>query len=114
MPVDFVGREIEVRMSEGDSPAPVAFSLGEREFKVAEQLATWQDHAFAATGRGGRNWRQPQQRWFFRVRADDGEVYELYVDWSPGRRRRAARWYLHRHWTGAAEEKPAHQEPASG
>ena len=111
MPVDFVGREVEVRLSKDEAAAPLAFRLGPREYKVAEQLASWEDHAFGNLQRG-RDWRQRQQRRYYRVRIEEGEVYELYVDWSPARRRRkggapAARWYLHRRLSSAApEEKP--------
>ena len=115
MPVDFVDREIEVQLSEDEAPVPLAFRLGSREYKIGEQLATWEDHAFAALQRG-RDWRQQQQRRYYRVRTEKGEVYELYADWSPGRRRRkgeaqGTRWYLHRRLSsGAAGEKPEKEE----
>ena len=106
MPVDFVGREIEVTLSEDEAPAPLAFRLGAREYKIVEQLATWEDHAFAALRRG-RDWREQQQRRYYRVRTEDGDVYELYADWSPARRRRKAgaqstRWYVHSRISSAA------------
>ncbi len=115
MPVDFVDREIEVTLSEDKLPVPVAFHLGSRQYKIVEQLATWEDHAFAALQRG-RDWRQQQQRRYYRVRTEEGEVYELYADWSPGRRRRkgeaqGTRWSLHRRLSsGAAAEKPEKEE----
>ncbi len=122
MPVDFVDREIEVQLSEDEAPVPLAFRLGSRQYKIVEQLATWEDHAFAALQRG-RDWRQQQQRRYYRVRTEEGEVYELYADWSPGRRRRkgeaqGTRWNLHRRLSsGAAKEKPKKEEapePPSG
>ncbi len=115
MPVDFVDREIEVQLSEDEAPAPLAFRLGSREYKIVQQLATWEDHTFAALQRG-RDWRQQQQRRYYRVRTEEGEVYELYADWSPGRRRRkgeaqGTRWYLHRRLSsGAAKEGPQQAE----
>jgi hypothetical protein len=122
MPVDFVDREIEVQLSEDEAPVPLAFRLGSREYKIVDQLATWEDHAFAALQRG-RDWRQQQQRRYYRVRTEEGEVYELYADWSPARRRRkgeaqGTRWYLHRRLSsGSAKEKPEQEEapePPSG
>ncbi len=122
MPVDFLGREIEVRLSEDEAAAPLAFRLGTREYKIAEQLTTWEDRGFGNLQRG-RDWRQQQQRRYYRVRTEEGEVYELYADWSPARRRRkgsahGARWYLHRRLSsapaaekGAGEKEP---EPPSG
>ncbi len=122
MPVDFVGREVEVRLSEDEAPLPLAFRLGRREYKIVEQLAAWGDPAFAGRQRG-RDWRQQQQRRYYRVRTEGGEVYELYADWSPARRRRkggerGTRWYLHRRLSsGAVKEKPEKEEapePPSG
>jgi hypothetical protein len=119
MPVDFVGREIEVTLSEGEAPVPLTFRMGSRQYKVAEQMASWQDRNVGARQRA-RDWRQQQQRRYYRVRTEDGEVYELYADWSPARRRKkgqavGARWYLHRRLISAAakeaeeESKPAEE-----
>ena len=122
MPVDFLGREIEVRLSEDEAAAPLAFRLGSREYKIAEQLTTWEDRGFGNLQRG-RDWRQQQQRRYYRVRTEEGEVYELYADWSPGRRRRkvrtlGARWYLHRRLSSApaqeGREEKKGPEPPSG
>ena len=122
MPVDFLGREIEVRLSEDETAAPLAFRLGRREYKIAEQLTTWEDHGFDNRQRG-RDWRQQQQRRYYRVRTEEGEVYELYADWSPARRRRkgktpGARWYLHRRLSSApaqeGREEEKGPEPPSG
>jgi len=115
MPVDFVGREVEVTLSEDETPVPLAFRLGSREYKVAEQIASWQGGAFAGPRRG-RDWRQQQERRYYRVRTEEGEVYELYADWSPRRRRRregsrGTRWYLHRRISAATPEEM--QEPGA-
>ena len=122
MPVDFVGREVDVRLSEDEAALPLAFRLGPREYKVAEQIASWQDHSYGNLQRGRDRLRQ-QQRRYYRVRTEEGEVYELYVDWSPVRRRRkggaqGARWYLHRRLSSAAAretpETEGEPEPPSG
>jgi hypothetical protein len=99
MPVDFVAREVEVTLSE-DEAVPVAFRLGSRQYKIVEQIASWQEGAFPGL-RPGREWRQQRERRYYRVRTEEGEVYELYAAWSPGRRRRregaqGTRWYVHR------------------
>ena len=109
MPVDFVGREVEVTLSEDEAPVPLAFRLGSREYKVAEQIASWQEGTFAGPRRG-REWRQQQERRYYRVRTEEGEVYEIYADWSPRRRRRRqgsrdTRWYLHRRLSAAIPEE---------
>lgn len=109
MPVDFVGREVEVTLSEDEAPVPLAFRLGSQEYKVAEHIASWQGGAFAGPRRG-RDWRQQQERRYYRVRTEEGEVYELYAEWSPRRRRRregsgGTRWYLHRRISAAAPKE---------
>ena len=102
-----VGREVEVTLSQDEAPLPVAFRLGSRRYRVAEQMASWPDRKFAGRRRGG-DWRQQQERWYYRVRTEEGEVYELYTDWSPRRRRkegaRTASWHLHRQLSIAAAE----------
>ncbi len=115
MPVKFVGREVEVRLSEDEAAVPLAFRLGQREYKIAEQLASWDDNTFGR--QRGRDWRQQQRRQYYRVRTEEGEVYELYADWSPTRRRRKAgaqgtRWYLQRRLSGPAREEPEKAEKA--
>ena len=90
MPVDFVGREIEVTLSEDEAPVPLAFRLGHRQYKIVEQLARWEDHAFAALRRG-RDWRGEQQRRHYRVRPGGGEGLELYVERAAARPPRPAR-----------------------
>ncbi len=115
MPVEFLGREVEVRLSEDEPPVLRAFRFGGREYKVAEQIATWPDQPVGGVRRG-RDWRQQQQRQHYRVRTEEGEVYELYADWSPARRRRkgggqVARWYVHRRLgSAAAAEAPKPEE----
>jgi hypothetical protein len=115
MPVDFVGREVEVRQSEDEPPVLLSFRLASREYKVAEQIASWRDPTFGNLQRG-RDWRQQQQRQYFRVRTEEGEVYELYADWHPVRRGRkgaaqGARWFLHRRLSSAAaKEAPKTEE----
>lgn len=115
MPVDFVGREVEVRLSEDEPAVLLAFRLGPREYKVAEQITSWQDPA-AGNLQRARDWRQQQFRQYYRVRTEEGEVYELYADWSPVRRRRkggghVARWYLHRRLSSASvKEAPKTEE----
>ncbi len=118
MPVDFVGREVEVTLSEDKTPVLLAFRLGSREYKVAEQITNWVEGAFAGPRRG-RDWRQRQERRYYRVRTEEGEVYELYADWSPRHRRRKqgsqrTRWYLHRRISAGASEGTEEPGAAGG
>ena len=113
MPVDFVGREVEVTLSDDKPPQPTAFRAGAREYAIAERLATWQDNSFAGMKRP-RGRPGPEQRTFYRVRTKEGEVYELYADWSPSRRAaEATRWYLHRRLSAVQEQQPEAEAPAT-
>jgi hypothetical protein len=107
LPVDFVGREVEVSLSDDAVPLPLAFKLGPREYKVAEQLATWEDRGAPPRGRA---WQPQQRRRYYRVRTDSGDIYELYADWSPARRGKkgaqGTRWFLHRRLSPAAAASP--------
>lgn len=115
MPVDFIAREVEVTLSE-DEAVPVAFRVGSRRYKIAEQITSWQEGAFVGL-RPGREWRQQRERRYYRVRTEEGEVYELYAAWSPARRRRregtqGTRWYLRRRIRAAASAEAGEAKPA--
>jgi hypothetical protein len=113
VPVDFLDREVEVTLSDEKPPQPTAFRAGSRQYAIAQRLATWQDNSFAGMKRS-RGRRGPEQRTYYRVRTKEGEVYELYADWSPSRRGTGAlRWYLHRRLSGTAEEEAEAEAPAS-
>jgi len=43
VPVEFLGKAIEVEVGEGEAPAPVAFRLGKTEHRVAEVLQRWEE-----------------------------------------------------------------------
>ncbi len=115
MPTEFIGKEIEVRVSDDPSEAgrPLAFKLAGKEHQVAEVLANWQDHGFARIAPAHADWRFRQHRQHYRVRTSEGDVWEIYVDWLAGRRQRKGRgektrWYAYRRIYGvAAEEETA-------
>ena len=101
MAIEFIGKPIEVELSEETPPAPTAFRLGGQRHEVAEVLSRWEEHGYGQRIRGHLD-RQPQgQRFYYRVRTAEGEVFELYVDWSPVRRKGTKRseksqWFAHR------------------
>jgi hypothetical protein len=101
MSVEFIGKPIEVKLSEGDPPVPVAFRLGRKEYKVADVVQRWEDHGFGQVIPRHADWRPGYQRVYYRLRTTEGEVYEIYVDWLPagrqGRRRQEkTRWFAYR------------------
>ncbi|MBI1885358.1 MAG: hypothetical protein HYS09_03450 [Chloroflexi bacterium] len=119
MPVEFIGREIEVKLSDDADKRPVAFKLRGKEHAVAEVLATWQDAAFGSVNPHARDWRTRQQRNYFRVRTKEGDVFEIYADWLSTRRQRKdqiqkSRWYAYRRITGAEVVEAAPAPPGDG
>jgi hypothetical protein len=101
MPVEFIGKPIEVELGEEPAGVPVAFRLGRKEYKVAEVLQRWEEHAFGQGVPGHEDWRSRPQRLYYRLRTSEGEVYEVYMDWVPTRRQgkrrqEKSKWFAHR------------------
>ena len=97
----FFGQRIEVTCEKDDTgfQLPCRFTLGDNEIRVADVLRRWHDYAHPSTSRR-RTWLERKHRTYYRVRATDGSIYELYVDRTGGRRdwfltRRAARTDSH-------------------
>lgn len=101
MPVEFIGKPIEVKLSADATPTPVAFRLGRKEHKVADVLQRWEEHGFGQAIPRHGDWRSGGHRLYYRLRTTEGELYEVYMDWLPtrrqGRRRQEkSRWFAHR------------------
>jgi hypothetical protein len=93
---EFLGRGIEV-VTEGDPRVPVGFRLGSRDHRIAEILEAWQDHGFGRVAPLRKNWRLRRHRNYYRVRTDEGEVFEIYYDRGIGLRHpERRRWYAYR------------------
>jgi len=91
----FIGEEIEVRFDtppvrQKTPPCPNGFTWQNRKYHVKEKLLEWSD--FARRGKMARN-MQPAHaavaasrgslgvgRFFFRVRVDSGQVFDIYYD----------------------------------
>jgi hypothetical protein len=100
VPVEFLGKAIEVELGEGEAPSPVAFRLGKTEHRVAEVLQRWEEQGSGQQIPGHQRHGQVE-RVHYRVRTSEGAVYELYVDWQADRRlgkrrQEKSRWFAHR------------------
>jgi hypothetical protein len=100
VPIEFLGKVIEVELGGGEAPSPVAFRLGKTEHRVAEVLQRWEEQGSGQQIPGHQR-RGQAQRVHYRVRTSEGEVYELYVDWQADRRlgkrrQEKSRWFAHR------------------
>jgi len=101
VPVEFIGKAVEVELGEGEAPSPAVFRLGKREHRVAEVLQRWEEQGSGQQIPGHQERRGQAQRVHYRVRTDEGEVYELYLDWQADRRlgkrrQEKSRWFVHR------------------
>jgi len=93
----FMDREIEVEAAEDAPRRPAAFKIGGRRYVVADVLNTWDDEAPGAA----RDWRQRHHRTFYRLRTEEGDLFDVYYDWSESRRHHRDRWVLHRRLAAA-------------
>lgn len=94
-PIHFLDRPIEVSFGSPPAreklpPCPDSFTWEGRTYEIVETLSEWTDfvrrgryarnmqpaHAEVATGRGSLNFG----RFFFRVRTDTGQVFDIYYD----------------------------------
>ena len=106
----FFGRRVRVtcRQDAAGFLLPAEFALGDEVVRIAEVLRQWHDRGFAGTARQ-RTWLERRHRTHYRVRGDDGRIYDLYVDRTGGRRE----WYLLRR-AARPNEPPEAAEPPGG
>ena len=111
-PIHFHGDRIEVTFDvppvrEKAPPCPNGFVWNGQSFRVIESLSEWVD--FARKGRAAKN-MQPEHaavaasrgslnvgRYYFRVRVDTGQVFDLYYDRAMKNvDDRKGQWFLYR------------------
>jgi hypothetical protein len=98
LPIRFFDKSIEVLFDvpptlEKTPPCPDGFTWNERRYRVTEMLSQWTD--FSRRGRMARNMRPSHAatastrgslgvgRFYFRVRVDSGQIFDLYYDRAP-------------------------------
>jgi hypothetical protein len=115
LPLHFIDEPIEViydqpPLLEKKPDCPQGFRWREEEFRVIEMLSEWQD--LRRRGRMSRNMSPPHLqhaaragswgvgRFFFRVRVQDGRVFDIYYDRAPiDAHHRKGSWFLYAEWT---------------
>ena len=118
--MEFIGREINVTLPSGFSlekkpPPPRAFRWKCVVHKVTEMLATWHRYGkpetrtqggrppyFVRSGRTQGSWGQG--RVYFRVRTEEGRLFDIYYDRAPKGQRRVGAWFLWRELSAAEEQ----------
>jgi hypothetical protein len=111
-PVHFIGEEIEARFNkplarQKTPPCPDGFTWKGHVYRVTEKLSEWVD--FTRRGRMARNMRPAHLaiaaergslgvgRFYFRVRVDTNQVFDLYYDREiKDADDRLGHWFLYR------------------
>ena len=102
-PIRFMDREIQVEAAEDAPRRPKAFTVGGRRYLVTEVISTWEDEPPGSA----RNWHQRPHRTFYRLRTEEGELFDVYYDLGESRRRHRDRLALHRRLSTAAPASTA-------
>jgi hypothetical protein len=87
----FYSDEIQVEFSnkpllEKKSGVPAAFSHRGQRRQIVELLSEWHDY------KRGDSWGKGRD--YYRIRCDDGNIYEIYYDRQP-KGRKKGRWILY-------------------
>ena len=111
-PIHFFDEPIEVRFDtpptyEKNPTCPNGFVWNEKDYHIIESLSEWTDfkrrgkytrnmrpaHAAVASGRGSLN----VGRYYFRVRVDTGQVFDIYYDRAMKNvDERKGQWFIYR------------------
>ena len=91
----FIGEEVEVEMAGDPVLEPALIRWAGREYRVAEMLTRWFDYGFGPVLSAQPKWWQRRHRNYYRVRTEDGYVFELYFDRGANRKHPERRkWIL--------------------
>lgn len=112
IPIHFIDREItplfnQPPLREKTPPCPDGFVWDDKTYRVLEKLSEWSD--FIRRGRMSRNMRPSHAvvaatrgslgvgRFYFRVRVDTGQIFDIYYDRAPkDADRRKGSWFVYR------------------
>ena len=112
----FIGEEIEINFNippvrQKTPPCPDGFTWQERTYRVTGKISEW--HDFSRRGRMARNMRPAHAevaairgslgvgRFYFRVKVDTGQVFDLYYDRAiKDVDDRLGHWFLYRELKG--------------
>ena len=86
----FIGETIEVEQA-ARSPQPVRFRWRGTARQVAEVLKVWVDTGYGEHPPRSRKWYTRRHRRYYVVRDAEGQVFEMYLDYSDKRKRT---WFL--------------------
>ena len=127
MPLHFIDQPVEVGFDalpvrQKTPPCPDGFIWNGKSFRVIAKLSEWTD--FTRRGRMARNMRPAHAtraeergslgvgRFFFRVRVDTGQVFDLYYDRAVKNvDDRLGHWFLYRELDSGAFPEAGNERP---
>jgi hypothetical protein len=110
IPIRFINQEVEVQFDqpqllEKTPGCPDGFAWHDEQFQIVELISEWRD--YRRQGRMGRNMRPEHAttaarrgswgvgQFYFRVRTQQGQIFDLYYDRAPKDvDRRKGAWFL--------------------
>jgi hypothetical protein len=81
---------------EGEPARPVSFTWRDEDFPIESILRSWQDWGFPPGSPRRKDWRLRRHRTYFKVRTDEGRIFEIYMD----RKTPEPTWVLYRELGG--------------
>jgi len=98
----FVSEPIDVTRNKKDN-TPATFRWKGLERRVKRVLSQWQEWKFPS-GVHNPTWRQRRHRNYYKIEADDGKIYEIYMDRQMAHK---PAWFLYRILDGNGESTAA-------
>ena len=78
---------------DNNKKTPSAFTWKNKEYRITEVIAAWQDWGFPKGSPRTKTWRLRHHRNYYRVQTDDDEVFEIYLDRKS--KKEKGEWYLY-------------------
>jgi hypothetical protein len=100
---EFFGEQIEVKKAE-TSPQPLCFTWRGKTHEIIEVLEERVDTGYGVLPPRSRKWYTRRHRRYFVVREKDGDVFEIYLDYS---NRQKQSWWLVRRFDKKSRKESA-------
>ena len=91
--VGFFSEKIVVQRDE-KTKNPALFWWKDKEYNIKEVLSSWPDWKFSAGAPKRKNWRLRHHRVYYRIKTEDEEIFEIYLDRKT--KKEDGEWVLYR------------------
>ncbi|MGB2698463.1 MAG: DUF6504 family protein [Candidatus Zixiibacteriota bacterium] len=90
---EFFSDKIDVQRDD-KTKDPACFCWKDKEYKIKEVLSSWSDWKFSAGAPKRKNWRLRHHRVYYRIKTEDNQVFEIYLDRKT--KKEDGEWVLYR------------------